>query len=134
MMRVMGSDRFIRRIATKLLQFVGILALFVTCTRPAFSDFWLLVNKGQPETTKLTRKLPAVAARNGNTVRFIAEIAGPFPNDTAVILREKIRTLLLHSKTGEIQLVDGPADTEIKCILTSYEPKVFGKDSAKWGP
>ena len=132
-MRVMGSDRFIRRIATKLLQFVGILALFVTCTRPAFSDFWSLVNKGQPETTKLTRKLPAVAARNGNTVRFIAEIAGPFPNDTAVILREKIRTLLLHSKTGEIQLVDGPADTEIKCILTSYEPKVLREGQRQVG-
>jgi hypothetical protein len=88
-------------------------------------DFLSLKGKSQPETVKLSRKLPPVAIRNGNTVRFEPEIAGAsIPPDTATILREKIRTLLLNAKAGGIQLVDGPADTVIKCIVTGYEPKI----------
>ena len=105
-------------------KFIVFLSLSLAVCFPIFADFWSTINKGQPETVKLVRKLPAVAARNGSTVRFQAEIAGSsIPVETATILREKIRTLLLHSKTGEIQLVDGPADTDIKCVVTSYEPK-----------
>jgi tetratricopeptide (TPR) repeat protein len=97
---------------------VGLLA----GAQPAKADFW---SKGQPQTVKLIRKLPPVSLRNGSTVRFVPEIAGgSIPPDTAILLREKIRTLLLSGKAGGIQLVDGPADTILKCIITGYEPKV----------
>ncbi len=108
--------------------------LVLTFAVPARPDFWSLVNKGQPETVKLTRKLPPVSARNGSTVQFLPEIAGnSIPAETATILREKIRTLLLNAKAGGIQLVDGPADTVIKCIVTGYEPKVVHPGERKIG-
>ncbi len=101
--------------------FVGFFSLFPQLAR---SDFWSLKDS-HPETVKLVRKLPPVAARNGNTVRFTTEIpSSAIPQETATILRDKIRTLLLNTKSGTIQLVDGPADTVIKCIITGYEPKV----------
>ena len=94
-------------------------------TQPAKPDFWSL-RETKPETVTLVRKLPPVASRNGNTVRFIAEVAGnSIPVETATIVRDQIRTLLLNTKAGAIQLVDGPADTVIKCIITGYEPKVM---------
>ncbi|HEX3682598.1 MAG TPA: hypothetical protein VHU83_08630 [Bryobacteraceae bacterium] len=80
------------------------------------------------------RKLPPVAIRNGSTVRFVPEIAGSsIPPDTAIVLREKIRTLLLKGKAGGIQLVDGPADTVIKCIVTGYEPKIIHANQRQVG-
>jgi hypothetical protein len=100
----------------------------------AKSDFWSVKGKGELQTVELTRKLPPVAARNGRTVKFVPEIAGTsIPPETATILREKIRTLLLHAKAGEIQLVDGPADTVIKCIITGYEPKILHSSERQVG-
>lgn len=115
-------------------QFLILLTLFVALSFPARPDFWSLVGKGQPDTVKLVRKLPPVSARNGNTVKFEPEIAGnSIPPETATILREKIRTLLLNAKAGGIQLVDGPADTTIKCIVTGYEPKIVHPGERKVG-
>jgi hypothetical protein len=111
-----------------------ILALLVICPQQARPDFWSHLSKGRPETVKLVRKLPPVAARTGNTVRFVPEIAGKsIPPETATILREKIRTLLLNAKAGGIQLVDGPADTVVKCIVTGYEPKTLHQDQRQAG-
>ncbi len=109
-------------------------ALLVTFAEEARPDFWSLRDKGRPEVVKLIRKLPPVASRDGSTVRFIPEIAGnSIPPETATILREKIRTLLLNAKAGGIQLVDGPADTVIKCIVTGYEPKILHPDQRQVG-
>jgi hypothetical protein len=103
------------------------LALVVAfCQQPARPDFWSTKGAGEIQTVKLTRELPPVAARKGNTVKFLAEVpASSTPPEIVNVLRDKIRTLLLNSKTGSIQLVDGPADTTIKCIITGYEPKVL---------
>jgi hypothetical protein len=110
--------------------------LFVTLVfypQKAKPDFWSLKGKGQ-ETVKLVRKLPPVATRDGNTVRFEPEIAGAsIPPETATILRTKIQTLLLNAKAGGIQLVDGAADTVIKCIVTGYEPKTIHPDQRQVG-
>lgn len=113
---------------------VVLFVLTTSITVPAFPDFWSsLTNKSGPDIVKITRILPAVAARNGSTVRFEAQVVGSIPVETGTILREQIRTLLLHAKTGEIQLVDGPADTEIKCTVTSYEPKTIVKGTRNVG-
>ncbi|MCU1258450.1 MAG: hypothetical protein JWO80_1335 [Bryobacterales bacterium] len=112
----------------------SILTLLFVSTLPAVCDFWSIANKGQPDTVKLVRQLPPVSARNGRTVSFQPEIAGnSIPTETATILREKISTLLLNSKAGAIQLVDGPADTVIKCIVTGYEPKTIHPGERKVG-
>jgi hypothetical protein len=122
----------LRKLLKRLLTLTFLILAINFC---AISDFWSL--KKQPETVKLTAKLPPISARNGNTVKFEAEIAGnSIPPETAMILRERIRTLLLHGKEGGIQLVDDSAktaDTIIKCIITTYEPKVVRPGERKIG-
>jgi hypothetical protein len=87
-------------------------------------DFWTIKGKETLQTVSVSTVLPPVASRSGNTVQFVPEIAGSsIPPETAVMLREKIRTLLMNTKGGAIQLVDSSADTIIKCIVTGYEPK-----------
>jgi hypothetical protein len=110
-----------------------LVAVFTICPEPARPDFWSLKDH-RPETVKLVRKLPPVAARNGSTVRFITELPGAtVPQETATILRDKIRTLLMDTRAGSIQLVDGPADTMIKCIITGYEPKIVNRGQRQVG-
>jgi len=113
----------------------ALLLVTLAATIPAArSDFWTLAKGEQPVSVKLVRKLPPVVARNGTTVRFTAEIADPStPQAVLPVLREKIRTLLLGSKVGGMQLVDGPADTIIKCVITGYEPKIVKKGTRQVG-
>jgi hypothetical protein len=123
--RLPGSLRTLMRLC--LLAFL--IALFPYQAKPGF---WSLAKNEQPVTVKLVRKLPPVAARNGNTVQFKAEIADKAtPPEVLPVLRDKIRTLLL--KAGSIQLVDGPADTSIKCIITGYEPKIVRSSQRQVG-
>jgi hypothetical protein len=130
----MPKNQFGRRLSRAFKSFGAPLLLLFALTYPANPDFWSLPNNSKPETVKLVRKLPPVSARNGNTVRFEPEIAGnSVPAEVATILKEKIRTLLLNAKAGSIQLVDGPADTVIKCIVTEYELKVVHPGTRKVG-
>jgi hypothetical protein len=104
---------------------VALIVLLIVAPSQAGIDLRSKLMPGQPEPVKLVRKLPAVAERHGRTVRFEPTIASSaIPQDVATILREKIRTLLLHAKEGEIQLVDGRADTVLRCTVTAYEPMV----------
>jgi hypothetical protein len=112
-----------RKPVYRLARLWPLLAAFAFTPRPALPDFWSLKDN-KPETVKLIRKLPPVANRSGNTVQFLTETPGSVPAEAATVLRDKIRTMLLNTKSGSIQLVDGPADTIIKCIITGFEPKV----------
>jgi len=124
-MHLRSSTAKTRGIVTNASCLILILAVVAPLARP---DFWSVAKGEQPASVKLVRKLPAVAARNGNTVHFTAEIAEPStPAAVLPVLREKVRTLLLSGKAGGIQLVDGPADTTIKCVITGYEPKIVKK-------
>ena len=90
----------------------------------AMPDFWSIKGHGELQTVTLTRKLPPVALRNGRTVRFEPTISGnSIPPEAATIMKDRIATLLMKAKSGGIQLVDGPADTVIKCMITGYEEK-----------
>jgi hypothetical protein len=125
-----GRIRYIGRLSQ-----ASLLAAALAVTTPsARSDFWTVVKGEQPVSVKLSRKLPPVAARNGTTVQFAAEIAEPStPPAVLPVLREKIRTLLLGSKAGGMQLVDGQGDTVIKCIISGYEPKVVKRGTRQVG-
>jgi len=97
-------------------------------SRPASPDFWTL-NKQPAQIVKIVGKLPPVAMREGKTVRFEPEIAGQsIPANAATALRARIQTLLQSPQAGGIQLVDGAADTVIKCIITGYEQRQLKGD------
>jgi len=122
--------RFLGRLSQASLISIALAATIPTA-RP---DFWTAMKGEQPISVKLSRKLPPVAARNGTTVQFTAEIAEPStPQAVLPVLREKIRTLLLSGRAGGMQLVDGPADTVIKCIITGYEPKIVKRGTRQVG-
>ncbi len=117
-----------------LARFGAILLVLLLATKQGRSDFWTIKGKETLQTVNLSRVLPPVASRSGNTVQFVPEIAGnSIPAETAVILREKIRTLLMNTKGGAIQLVDSSPDTIIKCIVTGYEPKTVHPDQRQVG-
>jgi hypothetical protein len=112
----------------------AILLIFLFNAEQARPDFWTIKGKGTLQTVDLSRVLPPIASRSGNTVQFVPEIAGnSIPSEIAVILRERIRTLLMNTKGGAIQLVDRSPDTIIKCIVTGYEPKTVHPDQRQIG-
>lgn len=90
----------------------------------ARADFWSRKDK-KPETVTLTRRLSPVASRSGTTVRFTVQGTGAsIPPEAASVLQQRVQTLLLDAKAGDIKMVEeGPADTVVKCSITGYEPK-----------
>jgi hypothetical protein len=100
-----------------------VLAALVLCA-DGRADFWSLKDK-KPETVTLTRRLSPVAARSGTTVRFTVQATGAsISPEAASILQQRVQTLLLDAKAGDIKMVEqGPAETVIKCTITGYEPK-----------
>jgi hypothetical protein len=100
-----------------------VLAALVFCA-DGRADFWPLKDK-KPETVTLTRRLSPVASRSGTTVQFTVQASGAsVPPEAASVLQQRVQTLLLDAKLGDIRIVEqGPADTVIKCTVTGYEPK-----------
>ena len=100
----------------------------------AQTGFFSVPGRSKPETVKMVTKLPAVAVPAGRTVQLVSTMAGKaMQPEAADILKEQIRTLLLQAKEANLQLVDGPADTVIKCIVTSFEPKVVHPGTRQQG-
>jgi hypothetical protein len=122
-MRIIYSLGAASRLSSRFFAIVLTLLVVVAQTR---ADFWTIRGKGQLETVTLSRDLPPVATRFGNTVQFLPEIAASsVPQEVAMVLRSKIQTLLMNTKGGAIQLVESSPDTVIRCIITGYEPKVI---------
>lgn len=89
----------------------------------------------KPEVITLTRRLAPVAARAGVTVNISIQGAGPsVPPEAIAILKQHVETLILDAKAGDISLIeDGAANTNVKCTITSYEPKTVQANQRQVG-
>jgi len=121
-------------LATSRILIVGALVSLLGGSAFAQSGFFSMPGKAKAETVTLVTQLPPIAVPAGKTVQLVTTMAGrTMQPEAAELLKQQIRTLLLGSKGANLQLVDGPADTVIRCIVTSYEPKVVHQGTRQQG-